>query len=53
MLSVAWRIALVGLLVLPPAAIGQIEQVQPAPRLPWDVEDGRRLAEEKVIDDAA
>ena len=39
MLSVAWRIAVVGLLVLPSAAIGQIEQVEPVPRLPWDVPD--------------
>ena len=39
MLSVAWRIALVGLLVLPPAAIGQNEQVDPVPRLPWDAPD--------------
>ena len=37
MLSIPWRIALVGLLVLPPAAIGQVEQVDTVPRLPWNV----------------
>ena len=39
MLSVAWRIALVGLLVLPPVAIGQNEEVESVPRLPWDAPD--------------
>ena len=39
MRSIPWRIALIGLLMLPPAAVGQVEQADAAPRLPWRVPD--------------
>ena len=39
MRSIPWRIALVGMLVLPPAAGGQVEPADAVPRLPWNAPD--------------
>ena len=39
MRSIPWRIALVGMLVLPPAAGGQVERADAAPRRPWNTPD--------------
>ena len=39
MRSFPWRVALIGLLVLPPAAVGQVEQADALPHLPWKVPD--------------
>ena len=39
MRSIPWQIALVGMLVLPPAAGGQVEPADAAPRLPWNAPD--------------
>ena len=38
-LSIPWRIVLIGLLMLPPAVVGQVEQTATVPRLPWNVPD--------------
>ncbi len=39
MRSIPWGVALIGLLMLPPAAVGQVEQADAMPRLPWKVPD--------------
>ena len=39
MRSFPWRVTLIGLLILPPAAVAQVEQADAVPRLPWGVPD--------------
>ena len=39
MRSFPWPVALIGLLILSPAAVGQVEQADAVPRLPWGVPD--------------
>ena len=39
MRSFPWRVTLIGLLILPPAAVAQVGQADAVPRLPWGVPD--------------